>query len=90
MPSSLHVSLPDEMRRFVDQRTNGESQFSTPSEYVRALIRADMAREEERAYLHSELSKSTADIEAGRIHDASEVRQRTDRLIKKLRSKAGE
>ena len=42
MPSSLHVSLPDEMRRFVDSRTNGKHHFSTPSEYVRALIRQDM------------------------------------------------
>ena len=24
MPSSLHVSLPDEMRAFVDLRTNGK------------------------------------------------------------------
>lgn len=90
MPSSLHVSLPDEMRQFVDQRTNGRKQFSTPSEYVRALIRDDMAREEERAYVYGELRKSTADIEAGRIHAASVVKQRTKGLIEKLRSEAGE
>lgn len=43
MTSSLHVSLPDEMRAFVDMRANGKSQYTTPSEYVRALIREDMA-----------------------------------------------
>ena len=50
MPSSLHVSLPDEMRAFVDMRASGKSQFMTPSEYVRALIREDMARVEDRKY----------------------------------------
>ncbi len=44
MTSSLHVSLPDEMR------ANGKSRYTTPSEYVRALIREDMAREEDRHY----------------------------------------
>jgi antitoxin ParD1/3/4 len=47
MPSSLHVSLPDEMRQFVDQRTNGKRRFATPSEYVRALICADMDDDDE-------------------------------------------
>ena len=47
MTSSLHVSLPDEMRAFVDMRANGKNQYTTPSEYVRALIReADPAIEE--------------------------------------------
>ena len=90
MPSSLHVSLPDELRKFVDDRTNGNRQFSTPSEYVRALIRDDMAREEEKKYVYKELLKSTADIEAGRIHPASAVRSRTDRVIRELRAEAGE
>jgi antitoxin ParD1/3/4 len=42
MGASLHVSLPDEMRRFVDEISNGKSLYATPSEYVRALIRKDM------------------------------------------------
>lgn len=42
MGASLHVSLPDEMRRFVDDISNGKSLYATPSEYVRALIRKDM------------------------------------------------
>lgn len=44
MSASLHVSLPDEMRRFVDLRTNGTELYSTPSEYVRDLIRDDMEK----------------------------------------------
>ena len=44
MGASLHVSLPDEMRRFVDARANGTATYATPSEYVRDLIRRDMER----------------------------------------------
>lgn len=70
MPSSLHVSLPDEMRAYVDIRTNGERDFSTPSEYVRALIRADMEENSLKAYVLGELLKSQQDIENGKILDA--------------------
>jgi len=84
MTSSLHVSLPDEMRQFVDCRTNGEGQFSTPSEYVRALIREDMNKEEERHYVYGELLKSAADIEAGRLISAEDVRSRMDNLFVEL------
>jgi len=89
MPSSLHVSLPDEMRRFVDRRTDGKKQFSTPSEYVRALIRDDMEREEERRYVHKELLKSAADIKSGRTYSASEVEEYMDEVMGELKAKAG-
>ena len=42
MASSLNLSLTDELRRFVDSRTGDESLYSTPSEYIRDLIRRDM------------------------------------------------
>ncbi|MBI4581886.1 MAG: hypothetical protein HY718_19470 [Planctomycetes bacterium] len=37
--------MPDDMREFVDQRTQ-EAGFSTPTEYVRSLIREDRRRAE--------------------------------------------
>ena len=40
--SSLNVSLTDELRRFVDMRASDQDVYSTPSEYVRDLIRRDM------------------------------------------------
>lgn len=46
MGASLHVSLPDEMRQFVDRISNGSSRYATPSEYVRDLIRKDMEKME--------------------------------------------
>ena len=42
MSSSLNVSLTDELRRFVDTRASDQGVYSTPSEYVRDLIRRDM------------------------------------------------
>ena len=62
MPSSLHVSLPDELRAYVEERTNGKSRYSTPSEYVRDLIRRDMEVEHERQYVMAELRKSADEI----------------------------
>lgn len=40
--SSLNVSLTDELRRFVDARASDQDVYSTPSEYIRDLIRRDM------------------------------------------------
>lgn len=42
MASSMNLSLTDELRRYVDSRTGDEGVFSTPSEYLRDLIRRDM------------------------------------------------
>jgi antitoxin ParD1/3/4 len=41
-------AFPMMSRACVDRRTNGKRDFSTPSEYARALMRADMDREEGR------------------------------------------
>lgn len=42
MSSSLNISLTDELRRFVDARASDQGLYSTPSEYIRDLIRRDM------------------------------------------------
>jgi antitoxin ParD1/3/4 len=44
--ASLNVSMPDDLRQFVDKRTK-DGQFSTPTEYVRHLIREDQKRQAE-------------------------------------------
>ena len=41
--ASLHISLSDEMRTFVDQQVRGGS-YHNHSEYVRDLIRHDQER----------------------------------------------
>ena len=41
--SSLNISVPQSLRKFIDQRTK-ETSHSTPTEYIRSLIREDQKR----------------------------------------------
>jgi len=41
--TTLNISLPDSMRAFIDEQTNSGN-YSTASEYVRALVREDQKR----------------------------------------------
>jgi antitoxin ParD1/3/4 len=45
--SSMNISLPKPMKDFIEIRVV-EDNYSTPSEYVRALIREDQKRREEK------------------------------------------
>ena len=45
--ASLNVHMPSDLRTFVDRRTK-KGGFSTPTEYVRHLIREDQRREADR------------------------------------------
>jgi antitoxin ParD1/3/4 len=44
--ASLHISLPKVMKDYVESRVQ-EGGFSTPSEYMRALVREDQKRKAE-------------------------------------------
>ncbi|MCC5951227.1 MAG: type II toxin-antitoxin system ParD family antitoxin [Acidimicrobiia bacterium] len=48
--TTMNVSLPDELRAFVDDQVN-DGNFGSTSEYVRELIRRDRDRRELRAAL---------------------------------------
>jgi len=48
--STMNVSLPDELKAFVDERV-GHGGFGSTSEYVRDLIRRDQERERLRTLL---------------------------------------
>lgn len=41
--TSLNIQLSERLRQYVDERAGEEGLFSTPSEYIRHLIREDMA-----------------------------------------------
>jgi len=41
--TSMNVSLPEELKEYIEART--KSGYSTPSEYVRELIREDQKRQ---------------------------------------------
>lgn len=67
MPSSLNLSLTDELRAYVDSRTGDQGIYSTPSEYLRDLIRRDM----ERQGVVSHLLTGIDDIQHGRFVEES-------------------
>ena len=48
--STMNVSLPDELRAFVDDQVE-DGRYGSTSEYVRALIRRDLDRQRLRALL---------------------------------------
>ena len=65
MSNSLNVSLTTELRRFVDERASDDDVYSTPSEYVRDLIRRDMeARDAMRRIM-----RGLDDFKRGRFSD---------------------
>lgn len=48
--STMNISLPETLKSFVDQQVDARS-YSSSSEYVRALIRADQDRQRLRSLL---------------------------------------
>jgi antitoxin ParD1/3/4 len=42
MSSSLNIQLTNELRRYIDMRASDNDVYSTPSEYIRDLVRRDM------------------------------------------------
>ena len=50
-----------------------EGEFTSPSDYVRSLVRAERAYREKRAALLRDIDAGLADIEAGRVYDGEEA-----------------
>jgi putative addiction module CopG family antidote len=70
--ASIHVTLPKALREHMDKRV-AEGEFTSPSDYVRSLVRADRAYREKRAVLLRDIDAGLEDIEAGRVYDGEEV-----------------
>ncbi len=62
--ATLNISLPDEMRRFVDQQVSAGG-YATASEYIRALVRKAQ-KEAGRDWLAAELHKGIDSLDAGK------------------------
>lgn len=60
--TTMNISLPDEMKHFVDAQVNGGG-YSSASEYVRELVRAEQKRQAREALEREllEALKSPAD-----------------------------
>ncbi len=67
MASSLNVSLPDELRDFVNLRANSDGFYATPSEYMRDLIRRDM----ETQSVVQHVINGVEDVKQGRMSQKS-------------------
>ena len=46
MPSSLNLSLTDELRKFIDENSGDGTLYSTPSEFVRDILRRHKSQQE--------------------------------------------
>ncbi len=57
--ATMNVSLPDQMKDWVETRLKG-AQFSNTSDYVRHLIRLDQERQQAIAELQAEVDKGLA------------------------------
>ena len=67
MASSMNLSLTDELRKFVNSRTGDASPYATPSEYLRDLIRRDMASQE----IVTHVMRGLDDLAHGRFSEKS-------------------
>ena len=66
MPTTLNLSLTDELRAFVDQNSGDGTAFATPSEFVRDTLRERKARMEATA-LRDGILQGYQDVLAGRV-----------------------
>jgi antitoxin ParD1/3/4 len=63
--STMNISLPDELKEFVDGRIEADG-YGSSSEYMRELIRRDRDREQFRRYLIEGISaKPVGQMDAG-------------------------
>ena len=70
--TSIHVTLPQALKDHIEKRV-AEGEFTSPSDYVRSLIRAERVYQEKRTALLRDIDAGLADIEAGRVYDGEEV-----------------
>ena len=68
MPSSLNLSLTDELRAFVDENSGDGTMYATPSEFVRDLLRQQKSRQEAGA-ARAAIIEGYQDAIAGRTHE---------------------
>jgi antitoxin ParD1/3/4 len=57
--AQLNVSLPEGLKKWADARV-AEGRYSSPSDYIRDLVRRDQDKAEELAWLQAEIDKGRA------------------------------
>lgn len=66
MPSTINLSLTDELRAFVDQNCGDGTLYATPSEFLRDMLRERKARMEA-AEMRDGILEGYQDVIAGRV-----------------------
>jgi antitoxin ParD1/3/4 len=67
MPTSINLSLTDELREFVDANSGDGTLYATPSEFMRDLIRQQKCRQEA-AQARDAIVQGYNDAIAGKTH----------------------
>jgi antitoxin ParD1/3/4 len=66
MPTSINLSLTDELREFVNRNCGDGSDYATPSEFLRDLLR-EKKRRVEAAALRDGVLEGYRDLVEGRV-----------------------
>jgi putative addiction module CopG family antidote len=70
--TSIHVTLPKALKEHIEKRV-AEGEFTSPSDYVRALVRAERDHREKREALLRDIDAGIEDIDAGRVYSGEGV-----------------
>lgn len=81
--ASMNISLPDQMKSWVDSRTDN-GQYSNTSDYVRDLIRHDQQRIEKLEALRSHLALGEKQLDNGERINGEEF---FDSLLSEMKDK---
>jgi putative addiction module CopG family antidote len=68
---SIHITLPKTLKEHIEMRV-AEGEYTSPSDYVRSLVRAERAYQEKRSALLSDIDAGLSDLQAGRVTDGEE------------------
>jgi antitoxin ParD1/3/4 len=66
MPSSINLSLTDELRAFIDEQSGDGTSYATPSEFLRDVLR-EKKRRIEAAALRDAVIEGFRDVIDGRF-----------------------
>ncbi len=77
--TTLSISLPAPMRKFVQQQVKAGS-FSTSSEYIRSLLRSETERQRKLEALRKDIQVAIDQVDRGECtgHDAESVHEFID------------
>lgn len=78
--TSLRISLPEPLEEFVREQVR-DGAYDDPSDYIRALVRADRERKEKYADLKRDIGIGLEQLERG------EARPFDDRLVEEVKTR---